>query len=417
MFKKIGIGLLPLIMSTQASAVLSIDIEVQEKKVPVVFYNGNGNSSYNTAMFNKIQTNIFKTKKADIISAGNKSCADVSKIKKTSVYCVNLTTSNNSYPDNVTQVNIQSIGFSGQNTYSKNIYFNNSTDNFHEASNDISDFVYQTLFNQNSYFKSKLAFVKSINNGNGWVYNLSVSNIDGSNEKTYLSSKAPIMSIDWSPNNDKLAYVSYEKVRPAIYIHNIKTGARKQITNFKGINSSPSWNPNGRSLVMSLSKDGTSDLYIYELSTSKLFKITHDNNADEAEPVWLNSEEIVYTSNRGGIPSLYKFNIVNKKTTKLQNTYRYVTTPKSSKDGMFTVAMFKNGKNYGLLKINENGKANVITTDFYGESPTVSSNNKLIIYSTKVGRLNVLKAIDLEGNELYKITSDKANIKEPALSN
>lgn len=417
MLKKIGIGFLPLLISAQASAVLSIDIEVQEKKVPVVFYNGNGNSSYNNAMFNKIQTNIFKTKKADIISAGNKSCSDVSKIKKTSIYCVNLSTLNNSYPDNVTQVNIQSIGFSGQNTYSKNIYFNNNTDNFHEASNEISDFVYQTLFNQNSYFKSKLAFVKSINNGNGWVYNLSVSNIDGSNEKTYLSSKAPIMSIDWSPDNNKLAYVSYEKVRPAIYIHNIKTGARKQITNFKGINASPSWNPNGRSLVMSLSKDGTSDLYIYELSTSKLFKITHDNNADEAEPVWLNSEEIVYTSNRGDIPSLYKFNIINKKTTKLQNSYRYVTTPKSSKDGMFTVAMFKNGKNYGLLKINENGKANVITTDFYGESPTVSSNNRLIIYSTKVGKLNILRAIDLEGNELYKIASDRANIKEPALSN
>lgn len=417
MFKKIGIGLLPLIISTQASAVLSIDIEVQEKKVPVVFYKGNGSSSYNTPMFNKIQTNIFKTKKIDLIASNGKSCTDIAKIKKTSLYCVNLNTMNNSYPDNVTQVNIQSIGFSGQSNYSKNIYFNNSNDNFHDASNEISDFIYQTLFNQSSYFKSKLAFVKSINNGNGWSYNLSVSNIDGSNEKTYLTSKAPIMSIDWSPDNNNLTYVSYEKVRPAIFIHNIKTGARRQITNFKGINASPSWNPNGRSIVMSLSKDGTSDLYIYELSTSKLFKITHDNNADEAEPVWLNSEEIIYTSNRGGTPSLYKFNIVNKKTTRLQTSYSYVTTPKSSKDGMFTVAMFKNGRNYGLLKINENGKNNVITTDFYGESPTVSSNNKLIMYSTKAGRLNILRAIDLEGNELYKIASDRANIKEPALSN
>lgn len=417
MFKKIGIGLTSLIVSYNAYAVLSVDIEVQEKKVPIVFFNEKGSSIYNDSMFTKVQTNIYKTKKAEIVQTTNQSCSEISRIKKMSLYCVKLKTIPYEYPDNQTYVNIESVGFSGKNQYSKTIGFERNQSNFNDASNEVSDFIYKTIFNQNSNFNSKLAYVKSIKNNNLWVYNLSVSNIDGTNEKTYLTSKAPIMSIDWSPDNTKLAYVSYEKIRSSIYIHDLKTGNREQVTNFKGINSFPSWNPNGRSIVMSLSKDGSSDLYIYELSTKKLFKLTNDKSSDETEPVWLNSEEIIYTSNKGGSPNIYKYNIVNKKITKFQNKYGYVTTPKVSKDGSFVIAMFKNGANYGLFKINLDGKTSSITNDFYGESPSVSSNNKLIMYSTKMGSLNILKAVDLEGKELYKISSDRANIKEPSLSN
>ena len=419
MFRKVLLGLCPLILSYTAHAeVLSIDIEVQEKKIPVVFYNENGSSSYNNDMVNKIQTNIFKTKKADIINANGATCANTAKAKRISLYCVHLKTDAASYPENSTSVLIESIGFAGQNSYSQKFSFGTSKDAFYGATNEVSDFVYKTIFNQNSYFNSKLAYVKTGRTVNGNVYNLGVSNIDGSNEKIYLTSKAPILSIDWSPDNKKLVYVSYEKVRSAIFIHDLSTGARSQITNYKGINGFPSWNPNGKSIVMSLSKDGSSDLYIYELSSKMLFKITNDRMADETEPTWLNSEEIVFTSNKTGSPNLYKYNIMNKRTTLLQSKYGYVTTPKVSKDGSFVIATFKSGKSYGLIKITENGKVALIAKDYFGESPTVSGNNKLIMYSTKANNgTNILRAVDLEGNELFTIGSNISSIKEPSLSN
>lgn len=419
MFKK-SLATLCCVLSLQSvnASVLSIDIEVQEKKVPVIFFNKKGLSNYNDPMFNKIQTNIYKTKKVDIIKVpANASCSQVAKMKKISLYCVHLETTKNSYPENQTLVNIESVGFSGQNTYSTKVAFGDTNDNFYSASNEISDFVYKTIFNQSSYFNSKLAYVKSVRTSNGINYNLAVSNIDGSNEKVHLVSKAPIMSIDWSPDNSKLAYVSYEKVRSGIYIHDINNGARTQITNFKGINGFPSWNPNGRSIVMSLSKDGSSDIYIYELSSQQIFKVTNEKT-DETEPSWINSEEIIYTSNKTGNPNLYIYNIINKRIRKAQNQYNYVTTPKVSKDGAFTIATYKKGRQYGLIRVNDNGKVSLITNDYYGESPTVSGNNKLIMYSTKTKNgLNLLRALDLEGNELFRVGSSIANIKEPALSN
>lgn len=419
MFKKSLILLGSILALNSASAsVLSIDIEVEEKTVPVAFFNGKGSSIYNDQMFNKIQENIFKTKKIDIIKVQNKvSCASLAKSRNVSIYCVNLKTDSSGYPQNKTGVNIESVGFSGQKVYSTNISFDSSNDNFYSASNEISDFVYKTIFNQNSYFNSKLAYVKSVRTEKGINYNLSVSNIDGSNEKVYLASKAPIMSIDWSPDNSKLVYVSYEKVRSAIFMHDLNTGKRTQITNFKGINGFPSWNPNGKSIVMSLSKDGSSDLYIYELSSKMLFKLTNDRT-DETEPAWINSEEIIYTSNKKGSPNLYIYNIVNKRIRLAQSQYNYVTSPKVSKDGSFTIATYKKGRTFGLIRINDNGKVSLITNDYFGESPTVSGNNKLIMYSTKTKNgLNILRALDLEGKELFRVGSTVANIKEPSLSN
>lgn len=419
MLKKFIIGLVPFVVSLNTFAdVLSIDIEVQEKKVPVIFYDENGNSNFNTDMYNKVQTNIFKTKKANILKSNGNTCLNNAKNKRIGLYCVHLKTNNSSYPENTTEVVIESVGFSGQNNYTQKFSFGNNKDAFYNASNQVSDFVYKTIFNQNSYFNSKLAYVKSARTNNGLIYNLATSNIDGSNEKVYLTSKAPILSIDWSPDNSKLAYVSYEKIRSGIFIHDLNTGARTQITNYKGINGFPSWNPNGKSLVMSLSKDGSSDIYIYELSSRMLFKITNDRRADETEPTWLNSEEIVYTSNKTGNPNLYKYNIISKKNTLLQSQYNYVTNPKVSKNGSFIIATFKSGKSYGLIKVNDNGKVSLIARDYFGESPTVSSNSKLIMYSTKAKNgSNVLRAVDLEGTELFTIGSNVSSIKEPALSN
>lgn len=405
-------------INTTSSSVLSIDIEVQEKKVPVVFLNGKGSSTYNDQMFNNIKSNIFKTKRISLINyEGSLSCTNISKLKKMSIYCVSLKTDSNNYPNNQTYVGVESVGFSEQKGYSTKFSFDSSNDNFYSASNEISDFIYKTIFNQNSYFNSKLAYVKSVRNSKGTDYNLAVSNIDGSNEKVYLASKAPIMSIDWSPDNSKLVYVSYEKVRPAIFIHNLNNGQRSQITNYKGINGFPSWNPNGKSIVMSLSKDGSSDLYIYELSTKMLFKLTNDRT-DETEPSWINSEEIIYTSNKTGSPNLYIYNIVNKRIRLAQTKYNYVTSPKVSKDGSFTIATYKKGRNFGLIRINDNGNVSLITNDYYGESPTVSGNNKLIMYSTKTKNgFNILRALDLDGKELFRVGSNVANIKEPSLSN
>ena len=92
------------------------------------------------------------------------------------------------------------------------------------------------------------------------LFRLEKADYDGARPQTLLESGEPIMSPSWSPNGQDVAYVSFETDLPRIYIQNIATGQRRQITNYPNINSSPVWSPDGTKLAMVLSKDGSPDI-------------------------------------------------------------------------------------------------------------------------------------------------------------
>ena len=51
------------------------------------------------------------------------------------------------------------------------------------------------------------------------------------------------MSPTWSPNNDKIAYVSFENHRPEIFIQTLATGDRVKLPNITKSSSAPAWSP------------------------------------------------------------------------------------------------------------------------------------------------------------------------------
>ena len=58
-----------------------------------------------------------------------------------------------------------------------------------------------------------------------------------------------------------VAYVSFESRKPVVYVHDVATGRRRLVANFRGSNSAPAWSPDGRTLAVTLSRDGNSQLY------------------------------------------------------------------------------------------------------------------------------------------------------------
>jgi TolB protein len=121
----------------------------------------------------------------------------------------------------------------------------------------IADFVYEKLTGEKGIFSTRIAYVTKA----GTRFNLWVADADGENAQTALSSLEPIISPAWSPSGAQLAYVSFESRKPVVYVHDVATGKRRLIANFRGSNSAPAWSPDGRTLAVTLSRDGGSQLF------------------------------------------------------------------------------------------------------------------------------------------------------------
>jgi TolB protein len=122
----------------------------------------------------------------------------------------------------------------------------------------LADFVYEKLTGDKGVFSTRIAYVTKV----GPSFNLWVADADGENAQSALTSAEPIISPSWAPNGTQIAYVSFESRKPVIFVHDVASGKRRLVANFKGSNSAPAWSPDGKTLAVTLSRDGGSQLFL-----------------------------------------------------------------------------------------------------------------------------------------------------------
>lgn len=405
-FKKIALAtILMTPFLSNAALEISIQSTIDKQKTLVMA------ETYNKDLENKISSMLGSLNNIKIVQ-DTRSCNEISLDMKIAYYCIDIAENNGVIQSSIYEKMKRKI--------TKTLKFNVSeyNEDIPSLSKTLSNGIYKSIFKKETVFNSKLAYVERKDlSENTKIFNLKISDYDGKNQRILLASPQPILSIDWSPDNSKLAYVSYENVRSNVFIYDFKKNKKQKITSFKGINAFPSWSPDGKKLAMSLSKDGTSDLYVFNLLNKKISKLT-SFKYDATEPVWVSDNEIVYTSNRTGTPFLYKLNIETKKQYQFSKNYNYTTSPKTSnsRDKVYSIYS-KRGKSGILETIVFNRDEKIIVEDFFAESPSVGKGDETIIYSTKSGNNDILRAVDLNGNIIYEIRSNKTNLKEPSYSN
>jgi len=88
----------------------------------------------------------------------------------------------------------------------------------------------------------------------------------------------------WSPNGDKIAYVSMVRGKGEIYtIHPTGTGLHR--LTFDGRNEDPSWSPGGRYLAYSSRQAGRRDIYLMRADGSGKRRVTF-GGGDNMSPAW-----------------------------------------------------------------------------------------------------------------------------------
>ncbi|TNC79411.1 MAG: Tol-Pal system protein TolB [Oleiphilus sp.] len=283
----------------------------------------------------------------------------------------------------------------------------------------ISDNVYEAITGVEGAFSTRIAYVtqKRLTKDKS-EYRLQVADADGQNSFTLFKSNDPILSPAWSNDAQHLAYVSFHSGRPAIYVQHIKSAQQRKVTGFKGINSSPMWSPDDRKLVMTLSKDGNAELYSMDLATNALQRLTNHYGID-TEASWSpDGRDVVFTSNRGGgSPQIYRMSLSDLRPERISFEGRYNARPRYSRDGKSVYYVHQVNGQFHIAELDLSSlTTRVLTSTPLDESPSLSPNGRMIIYSTKLRNRSVLAVVSVDGGAKYFLPSEHGDVKEPSWS-
>ena len=289
--------------------------------------------------------------------------------------------------------------------------FSGSASQYRAIAHKISDTIYEKLTGIPGVFSTKISYI-SKNKGR---YSLNVADADGFNIQSVVGSPQPIISARWSPDATKIAYVSFEKKKPIIYIQSLVTGQRTVLANFKGNNSSPSWSPDGRRLAIVLTYNANSQIYLIDADGSNLKPLIQSANID-TEPVWSPDGKLIYfTSDRGGRPQIYKVSSSGGEPQRLSFEGNQNLNPNVSPDGkMLSYVTQDEGRFRVVLHDLQTGQITKITDGPFDEAPKFSPNGHVILYSHKVKGSGELSTVSIDGvvHQSFNIQGD--DIREPA---
>ncbi len=313
-------------------------------------------------------------------------------------------------PDGRYEVNYRLFDVAKQNQLATTSYTVGASQ-LRATAHKISDEIYEKLIGERGVFSTRIAYVLK----RGSRFELQVADADGFNPQAVLSSLEPIGAPKWSPDGNKIAYVSFESRKSTVIVQDLVTGQRRVVANFRGDNTAPNWSPDGSKLVISLSKDDISQIYVIPAGGGEATRLMQSNSIDSGATFTPDGKDIIFFSDRSGGPQLYRVPATGGEAKRLTFEGSYNTTPRLSPDGKLVAFVNREGSRLRIAVLElATGQRTILTDGPLDDSPSFSPNGRTILYEDKSGGRGKLGEVSADGRFKLKLSSQSGDVREPA---
>jgi len=251
---------------------------------------------------------------------------------------------------------------------------------------DIKSMVYRfcaeislLLTGKMGVFGSKIAFVSTVK-GNKEVF---TCDFDGGNISRITNFNNITMSPALSSDGNYIAFTSYAKGTPALYIRDLRSNSDIILAK-KGLNITPAWLPGQFSLAATLSFSGDQDIYMISGNGDVKGQLTKSTGIDVSPAFSPDGTRFAFVSKRAGTPQIYIGDTGSGSATRLTFQGNYNTSPAWSPNGdkIAYVGVVKNSINIYVIDVKGGGPTQLTSGQGDNEDPSWSPDGNLIAFSS-----------------------------------
>ncbi len=243
-----------------------------------------------------------------------------------------------------------------------------------------------------------------------------IADYDGENQRRVTVNRSLAINPSWSADGRAIAYTSYRRGYPDIYVSYIYQGKMDQpapgtdrIHNFL-----PAFSPDGSRIAFMTNRDGNMEIYTVGREGGNLRRVTrHPGN--DSTPTWSPAgNQIAFTSDRSGSPQIY---IVDADG---MGQPRRITSESWADRATWSPAPYneiayagRTGPGFDIKIFSlEQGQVRTITDGIgSNESPAWSPNGRHLAFaSTRAGRTHIF-TIARDGRDLRQVTKAGNNVQ------